>query len=1286
MPFDTGQGHLFDFNHVDFDFNIQFEQLFLSLLPSVLFIVASSWRALSQLRKPTLVETSLFQWIKLGAIGVYLCLELALLVLAASSGFQASSVFLASSVLKVVSGLAMIALSLADHNKSPRPSILLAIYLSLTLLPDATQARTLFLSSDNKSEITYSSIFCTALASKILILFLEAKKKTDWLDWDRKFHSPEEVSSIFSLGVFAWLNKMFLDGYQGILTIDDLYPLDSALNGETTHGNFSTYLDYSKMKDEKYGLAKVLLRILKGPFLLPVIPRLALLAFTFCQPLFIESLLDHLSRSELDANVGYGFIGASVLIYSGIAISTALYWTTQARLGSSKDSAAVTLMSTDMERIDLGFRSLHETWACMIQAALASWLLYKQIGVLFVAPIGVVLASFAVLMVSMKFAGDSQRSWMAGVQKRVGLTATVIGSMKTLKLSGLAGAVSDFIQALRVEELAAGSRFRKLSIVAAVLGFLPLLISPPLTFAFTQRTLNVSRIFTSLSYLTLLTSPLAMIFQAVPQLLSGLACLGRVQAYLECETREDFRRMNVRQFQSPEKTANNPEAAFDLQSDSQWAIVVRDAAFGWEADKNILQHVSVNIMKSTLTIVVGAVGTGKSTFCKALLGEIPYFAGDITLNTHTSHFGVCEQTAFLSNGSVRENIIGFSPYDHQRYEEVIHATVLAFDIDTLPQGDATNIGSDGITLSGGQRQRVSLARALYLHTDLLVLDDVFSGLDAGTQEKVFDRVFGPCGLVRRRGTTVVLWLTYWANDVYKTEPDHTWAFYAGLYAFFQVCGLLSLLTLGLVIIIASVQRVGARIVTNFFSQDLNLIDTELPSALLNFLFATFSAIAQAAIMPTSSPYMAISYPFLATLLHVVQRFYLRTARQLRLLDLEAKSPLYTHFLDTAKGITTIRAFGFLTEETNKNSRLVNDSLRPAYLLVMVQQWLTLVLDVVVMILAAVLTTLAVRLHSNSGFTGAALVTLMSFGDSMSSIVIFYTKLETSIGAISRLKVFSETVQPEDKLDEDVNPHVQWPQSGRISLNDVSASYAGTDDSSEGNYTLALQNITLNISPGEKVAICGRTGSGKSSLMALFLKLLDATSSTSANIIIDDIPLYRIKRPSLRQRILAVPQEAVFLPDGTTFMANLDPLNVATIGDCQSVLESVGLWNYVLEKGGLTAPLSAGTLSAGQRQLLSLARVLIRKRDRTVQGAEGGILLLDEVSSSVDHTTERLMQEIIDAQFTKYTVVAVSHRLDMIMDFDRVVVMDKGEIVEIGQPRTLAEQESSRFGELVRASA
>jgi ABC-type multidrug transport system fused ATPase/permease subunit len=107
---------------------------------------------------------------------------------------------------------------------------------------------------------------------------------------------------------------------------------------------------------------------------------------------------------------------------------------------------------------------------------------------------------------------------------------------------------------------------------------------------------------------------------------------------------------------------------------------------------------------------------------------------------------------------------------------------------------------------------------------------------------------------------------------------------------------------------------------------------------------------------------------------------------------------------------------------------------------MVQQWLNLVLDIVVMIMAAVLATLAVRMHSSSGFAGASLVTLMSFGENLSGIVIFYTKLETSIGAIARLKNFNETVTPEDKEGEDIIPSEQWPETGSICLNGVSASY------------------------------------------------------------------------------------------------------------------------------------------------------------------------------------------------------------------------------------------------------
>ncbi|KAI0802869.1 hypothetical protein GGR55DRAFT_682777 [Xylaria sp. FL0064] len=126
--------------------------------------------------------------------------------------------------------------------------------------------------------------------------------------------------------------------------------------------------------------------------------------------------------------------------------------------------------------------------------------------------------------------------------------------MKNLKISGLSTTVGDYVQTLRVRELEAGARFRKITIIASVFGYIPFLIGPPLTFAFAQRTLDVPRIFTSLSYLLLLANPLTQLFQSVPQLVSGLACLGRIQAFLEREARHDFR-----------------DVATDLMSDSDKA-------------------------------------------------------------------------------------------------------------------------------------------------------------------------------------------------------------------------------------------------------------------------------------------------------------------------------------------------------------------------------------------------------------------------------------------------------------------------------------------------------------------------------------------------------------------------------------------------------------------------------------------------------------------------------------------------------------------------------------------
>lgn len=256
--------------------------------------------------------------------------------------------------------------------------------------------------------------------------------------------------------------------------------------------------------------------------------------------------------------------------------------------------------------------------------------------------------------------------------------------------------------------------------------------------------------------------------------------------------------------------------------------------------------------------------------------------------------------------------------------------------------------------------------------------------------------------------------------------------------------------------------------------------------------------------------------------------------------------------------------------------------------------------------------------------------------------------------------------------------------------------------------LALKSISLTIGAGEKTAICGRTGrytsqplrslrqlpspcltsnSGKSSLILFLLRLLDPTPAPGLTFTIDSTSVLTMNRTTLRSRIIAVPQECVFLPDGSTIKANIDPTDTISDTECAAILDMVQLAAFVTAQGGLDAPMSGGQLSAGQQQLFSLGRAVYRRRARMRDaGTDGGILLLDEISSSVDRDTEKLMHGIIGREFGAYTIVAVAHRLELMVDFvDRVVVLDKGCVVEEGRPRELLEVEGGWFRRLYRAA-
>lgn len=313
---------------------------------------------------------------------------------------------------------------------------------------------------------------------------------------------------------------------------------------------------------------------------------------------------------------------------------------------------------------------------------------------------------------------------------------------------------------------------------------------------------------------------------------------------------------------------------------------------------------------------------------------------------------------------------------------------------------------------------------------------------------------------------------------------------------------------------------------------------------------------------------------------------------------------------------------------------------------------------------------------------------MTWGESISSLIQYYTQVEISIGAVSRLKAFAENVASENLEGEDLEPPEEWPTQGNIEIKHISASYksedvdASSDDETESP-NLALEDVTISIKPGQKVALCGRTGSGKSSMILLLLRLLDPLSNQSENIEIDGVPYNRVDRSILRRRIIAVPQDPVFLPDGSTIKENLDPFNLASDMECIAVLEDVRLEKFANDRGTIHAGMRSDELSAGQKQLFSLGRALLRRRvKQRLSPNAGGVLLLDEVSSSVDSATDNLVQSIITEEFSDYTIVMVSHRLNIVVEyFDSVVILDRGRVVETGSPAELLRNEGSWFNKL-----
>ncbi|OAG06384.1 P-loop containing nucleoside triphosphate hydrolase protein [Paraphaeosphaeria sporulosa] len=1426
-----------------FDFTFTFEQYFFTVAPCALLLILSVPRLYSLSRSKPKVDGKALKVAKLTAILALSCLQLATLVLwATDTQLRARTPALVGSAFAFIAFLLSCPLSYLEHTRAIRPSALLNIYLFVTLFFDAAVLRTLWLMPSLASSIC--EIYTALFAIKVALMFLEAQEKAKYDD--AKEINPEAFSGIYSQGLFWWLNKLIWAGAKHLLSPADLYSVSSDMTSEVLGSNlWDRWTDNEQdIKSGNPKLVCVVFSALKWQIMAPVLPRLAQVAFTLCQPVLLRRLLKYLADDEQNPNIGYGLIGAYGVVYIGMAITNALYWHHQLRflvmlrgsmittvfrkatdlsLGQFDPAESVTLMSTDVERVNRGLLDMHDFWANIVQVAVATWLIKVELGVAAVAPIAVALATLGVTMWLSSFTTKFQMAWLGKIQGRIGLASSVLSSMKIIKILGLSTKVGRKLEQARIDEIQTAGKFRLISVLSASMANVPMLISPVITFVIFiatakahHTTLDPSKLFTSLSLLILLSEPLFGLFAGLIDLMSAIGCFARIEKYLLTPSRSEHRNFTTvgeRSSDSSEraltpiasKASNGANEAMDNAM-----VRIRNGNFGWKVDgEPTLRDINMTIAKNQLIAIVGPVGSGKSTLLKAILGETPYYEGD--MHVSNPNIAWCEQESWLINGTVQRNIIGFSSFDVTLYNEIIWCCDLHSDLVALPKGDQTKIGSKGLSLSGGQRQRIAIARALYSGRDFFIFDDIFSMLDMSTQNKIFSRVLGPNGLMRKRRATAVLathaerflryadhiivlsskgtiseqgsfadlskaggyvapsakvnssessvntvsgdadpkvdfassdatvaddtapldkarqigdfkvyryyfsflswkigfmflvlqvsyaflntfptvWLKWWTDANDQSTHDRS-ALYVGVYAAFQISALVASASVtwwsfnvmavqtGLKLHDIVVKTVMAAPLTFFsttdsgdtltrFSQDFQLLDMSLPLALMVVVTNALICMAQIALIATASAWISLSFPFLFAVFYFVQKYYLRTSRQMRLLDIEQKAPLYTQFGETLEGLATIRAYSWTQHTIEHSNKLVDNSQKPYYLMYAIQRWLSLVLDLIIAALATLVVGIAIALRDaiSPGFTGVSLTQLISFSSYLKLMIMFWTQMETSIGAVARIKRFGE--QTASEHDSDVqDPPQDWPSRGEVSITDVTAKYAPDKDAT------ALSNISLTIRPGEKIGIVGRTGSGKSSLILTLFRMLDVSSGS---ITIDGLDISTLKPEGVRRQIVGV-TEAPFIMPGTV-KENLDPYAEANDESLTSALKKVGLWDTVESIGGLEADTEALKLSVGQRQLFNIAGALVRKA--------GKILIMDEATSSIDEATDKIVQRAIREEFKDRTVIYVAHRLDAILDFDRVAVMDKGSLAEIDEPKKLLARETM-FRALYNASS
>ncbi|GMY16908.1 ABC transporter C family member 14-like [Fagus crenata] len=399
-------------------------------------------------------------------------------------------------------------------------------------------------------------------------------------------------------------------------------------------------------------------------------------------------------------------------------------------------------------------------------------------------------------------------------------------------------------------------------------------------------------------------------------------------------------------------------------------------------------------------------------------------------------------------------------------------------------------------------------------------------------------------------------------------------------------------------------------------------------------------------------------------------YYLASSRELTRLDSITKAPVILHFSESIAGVMTIRSFGKQGIFSEENVKRVNSNLRMDFHNNGSNEWLGFRLELLGSLILCLSTMFMILLPSsiikpeNVGLS-------LSYGLSLNGVLFWaiYVScfVENRMVSVERIKQFTKIPSEAAWEINDRIPPPNWPAHGNIDLKDLQVRY-------RPNTPLVIKGITLSIQGGEKIGVVGRTGSGKSTLIQVFFRLVEPSGGS---IIIDGLDICMLGLHDLRSRFGIIPQEPVLF-EGTV-RSNLDPIGQYSDDEIWKSLERCQLKDVVADKPEKLDSLvvdSGDNWSVGQRQLLCLGRVMLKRSK---------ILFMDEATASVDSQTDAVIQKIIREDFAACTIISIAHRIPTVMDCDRVLVIDAGRAKEFDRPSRLLEW-PSLFGALVQEYA